>query len=189
MASSAAALQTAVAKSASFGLKDRQPCAAGKPHGRSSCPITSHVLPAWASLSKGRAATHRKAAALELLSGAESRGYRAFSPGNNQLAKHQKAVHAKSSFLGSSSAFAVHTELTPKSASGGSSRGGALTAEANLFSRIYRIFVSTVTGAVKSQEDPSKLLDQAVIDMEGDLGKVKQATAAVLGSQRQLEQK
>jgi hypothetical protein len=183
MASSAAALQTTVAKSASSGLKGRQPCAA---HG--SCPMMSQVLPARASLSKIRAATHRTSAALELAPGAE-RSYRTFnSPLNNQ-AKHQKAVRAKSSFLGSSSAFAVHTELTPKSANGGSSRGGALTAEANLFSRIYRIFVSTVTGAVKSQEDPSKLLDQAVIDMEGDLGKVKQATAAVLGSQRQLEQK
>lgn len=90
-----------------------------------------------------------------------------------------------SSFLGNASAFAEQSASPSRTAG----RGGALTAEANLFSRIYRIFVSTVTGAVKSQEDPAKLLDQAVIDMENDLGKVKQATAAVVGAQRQLEQK
>lgn len=61
--------------------------------------------------------------------------------------------------------------------------------EANLFARITRILKGTANNLVSGAEDPMKILDQAVLDMQGDLIKMRQAAAQVIGSQRQLEAK
>jgi phage shock protein A len=68
-------------------------------------------------------------------------------------------------------------------------RGGALVVEANLFGRIVRIVKSYANAVVSSAEDPEKLLDQTVIEMGDDLAKMRQASAQVLASQKQLEQR
>mmetsp|Transcript_15358 Transcript_15358/g.18508 ORF Transcript_15358/g.18508 Transcript_15358/m.18508 type:complete len:321 (-) Transcript_15358:500-1462(-) len=67
--------------------------------------------------------------------------------------------------------------------------GGALTTQANFFSRITRVTKSYVNSWISSAEDPEKLLDQTVIEMTEDLTKMRQATAQVMASQKQLENK
>ncbi|KAL3693794.1 hypothetical protein R1sor_007445 [Riccia sorocarpa] len=69
------------------------------------------------------------------------------------------------------------------------SRGGALAAEANIFERIARVVKSYANALVSAAEDPEKLLDQTVNEMNEDLVKMRQATAQVLASQKQLENK
>ncbi|KAL2652083.1 hypothetical protein R1flu_020211 [Riccia fluitans] len=71
----------------------------------------------------------------------------------------------------------------------GGSRGGALAAEANIFERIVRVVKSYANAVVSAAEDPEKLLDQTVNEMNEDLVKMRQASAQVLASQKQLENK
>lgn len=59
----------------------------------------------------------------------------------------------------------------------------------NLFSRFARVIKSYANAIISSFEDPEKILEQAVLDMNNDLIKVRQATAQVLASQKQLESK
>lgn len=73
-------------------------------------------------------------------------------------------------------------------ASSGGSRG-CVAVQANLFSRIGRIIKSTTEGLVSSAEDPEKLLDTVVNEMQDDLIKMRQAAAQVMASQKQLEAK
>eukprot|EP00250_Pteridium_aquilinum_P028395 c37083_g1_i1 orf=239-1300(-) len=69
------------------------------------------------------------------------------------------------------------------------SGGGALGSEMNLFERVVRVVKSYANALVSSAEDPEKLLDQTVLEMNEDLTKLRQASAQVLASQRQLENK
>eukprot|EP00850_Spirogloea_muscicola_P012148 SM000077S21622 [mRNA] locus=s77:514177:517110:- [translate_table: standard] len=70
-----------------------------------------------------------------------------------------------------------------------STGGGALCVQANIFGRVVRIVKSYANALVSSAEDPEKLLDQTVIEMNEDLTKMRQASAQVLASQKQLENK
>lgn len=65
--------------------------------------------------------------------------------------------------------------------------GGALGSHMNLFTRFARVIKSYANAILSSFEDPEKILDQAVVDMSNDLIKMRQATAQVLASQKQLE--
>ncbi|KAK9082729.1 hypothetical protein Scep_029200 [Stephania cephalantha] len=67
--------------------------------------------------------------------------------------------------------------------------GGALGAQMNLFDRFARVIKSYANAIVSSFEDPEKILEQAVLEMNDDLTKMRQATAQVLASQKQLENK
>ncbi|KAB1219436.1 Membrane-associated 30 kDa protein, chloroplastic [Morella rubra] len=68
-------------------------------------------------------------------------------------------------------------------------RGGALAAGMNLFDRFARVVKSYANAIVSSFEDPEKILEQTVLEMNDDLTKMRQATAQVLASQKQLENK
>ncbi|ONK78388.1 uncharacterized protein A4U43_C02F18260 [Asparagus officinalis] len=67
--------------------------------------------------------------------------------------------------------------------------GGALGARMNLFDRLARVVKSYANAILSSVEDPEKILDQAVLEMNDDLTKMRQATAQVLASQKRLENK
>lgn len=69
------------------------------------------------------------------------------------------------------------------------SGGGALGASMNIFERVVRIFKSYANALVSAAEDPEKILEQTVIEMNEDLVKLRQASAQVLASQKQLENK
>lgn len=66
---------------------------------------------------------------------------------------------------------------------------GALGSQMNIFERVVRIVKSYANAIVSSAEDPEKLLDQTVLEMNEDLTKLRQASAQVLASQKQLENK
>ena len=58
-----------------------------------------------------------------------------------------------------------------------------------MFSRFGRVVKSYANEALKKMEDPEKVLEQAVNDMQEDLIKMRQASAQVMASQKQLEKK
>ncbi|EFJ50007.1 hypothetical protein VOLCADRAFT_117015 [Volvox carteri f. nagariensis] len=62
----------------------------------------------------------------------------------------------------------------------------AVSVTANLFSRVFRIIRSFFNGLVESFEDPEKLLDRVAEEMQEDMVRMRQATAQVMASQRQL---
>lgn len=66
-------------------------------------------------------------------------------------------------------------------------RCGALGSRMNLFDRLARVVKSYANALLSTVEDPEKILDQAVIEMNDDLTKMRQATAQVLASQKRLE--
>lgn len=66
---------------------------------------------------------------------------------------------------------------------------GPVVAEGNLFGRVARIVKSYVNSAVSAAEDPEKILDQAVSDMQNDLIRLRQAAAEVTASQKRLQNK
>ncbi|CAL1365832.1 unnamed protein product [Linum trigynum] len=67
--------------------------------------------------------------------------------------------------------------------------GGGLTIRSNLFDRFARVVKSYANSILSSFEDPEKILDQAVLEMNDDLTKMRQATAQVLASQKRMENK
>lgn len=68
-------------------------------------------------------------------------------------------------------------------------RSGALGARMNLFDRFARVVKSYANAIISSFEDPEKILEQTVLEMNDDLTKMRQATAQVLASQKRLENK
>ncbi|CAK7343174.1 unnamed protein product [Dovyalis caffra] len=67
--------------------------------------------------------------------------------------------------------------------------GGALGTRMNLFDRFARVVKSYANAVLSSFEDPEKILEQTVLEMNDDLTKMRQATAQVLASQKRLENK
>eukprot|EP00271_Cylindrocystis_brebissonii_P016436 TRINITY_DN39_c0_g1_i1.p1 TRINITY_DN39_c0_g1~~TRINITY_DN39_c0_g1_i1.p1 ORF type:complete len:414 (-),score=101.51 TRINITY_DN39_c0_g1_i1:510-1751(-) len=70
-----------------------------------------------------------------------------------------------------------------------SAQGGALVVGMSIFDRIVRIAKSYANAAVAAAEDPEKILEQAVLEMNEDLVKLRQTTAQVLGTSKQMENK
>lgn len=56
----------------------------------------------------------------------------------------------------------------------------------NLFDRFTRVAKSNLNNIVKNLEDPEKVMNQAVEDMQADLVKVRQSYAEVTATQRRL---
>ena len=54
------------------------------------------------------------------------------------------------------------------------------------FDRLSRLVRANANAAVSSMEDPSKILDQSVADMQSDLVKLRQAVALAIASQKRL---
>ncbi|GLT91590.1 hypothetical protein SLE2022_094700 [Rubroshorea leprosula] len=68
-------------------------------------------------------------------------------------------------------------------------RQTALVVRANLFDRFARVIKSYANSILSSFEDPEKILEQTVLEMNDDLIKMRQATAQVLASQKRLQNK
>jgi phage shock protein A len=56
----------------------------------------------------------------------------------------------------------------------------------NLFDRFTRVAKSNLNNILKTLEDPEKIMNQAVEDMQGDLVKVRQSYAEITATQRRL---
>lgn len=52
------------------------------------------------------------------------------------------------------------------------------------FDRLGRLLRANLNHLVSNAEDPAKILDQSVIDMQADLEKLRQAVAAAMASQK-----
>ena len=57
-----------------------------------------------------------------------------------------------------------------------------------LFDRVSRVFRANVNDLVSKAEDPEKVLEQAVIDMQEDLVQLRQAVARAIATQKRTEQ-
>jgi phage shock protein A len=57
-----------------------------------------------------------------------------------------------------------------------------------LFDRVSRVVRANLNAAVSSAEDPEKILDQAIIDMQEDLVQLRQAVASAIASQKRIQQ-
>lgn len=57
-----------------------------------------------------------------------------------------------------------------------------------LFDRVSRVVRSNLNAAVSAAEDPEKILDQALIDMQEDLIQLRQAVASAIASQKRIQQ-
>lgn len=57
-----------------------------------------------------------------------------------------------------------------------------------LFERVSRVVRANLNAAVSSAENPEKILDQAIIDMQEDLVQMKQAVAGAIASRKRVEQ-
>ncbi|KAE8076593.1 hypothetical protein FH972_015230 [Carpinus fangiana] len=84
---------------------------------------------------------------------------------------------------------ATGIRIAASNKSDGRQRGGSLAAGMNLFDRFARVVKSYANAVISSFEDPEKILEQTVLEMNDDLTKMRQATAQVLASQKQLENK
>eukprot|EP01039_Chlorochromonas_danica_P007590 gene7590-8390_t len=57
----------------------------------------------------------------------------------------------------------------------------------HLFDRITRVITSNVNNFIKGLEDPEKIIEQAVLDMQNDLIKIRQSYAEVSATQKRME--
>ena len=57
-----------------------------------------------------------------------------------------------------------------------------------LFDRVSRVFRANINDLVSKAEDPEKVLEQAVIDMQEDLVQMRQAVARSIATQKRTEQ-
>ncbi len=57
----------------------------------------------------------------------------------------------------------------------------------SFFSRLWRIVRANANDLVSRAEDPAKILDQALMDMQTDLVKLRQATATAVATQKRME--
>jgi phage shock protein A len=57
-----------------------------------------------------------------------------------------------------------------------------------LFDRVNRLVRANLNAAVSAAEDPEKILDQAIIDMQEDLVQLRQAVASAIASQKRTQQ-
>merc|ERR1712124_7708 len=63
---------------------------------------------------------------------------------------------------------------------------GGPTCAMGFFDRLSRLVRANANAAVSSMEDPVKILDQSVADMQSDLVKLRQAVAMAIASQKRL---
>ena len=57
-----------------------------------------------------------------------------------------------------------------------------------LFDRVSRVIRSNLNSMVGAAEDPEKILDQAIVDMQEDLVQMRQAVAKAIASQKRVQQ-
>merc|ERR1712032_269795 len=68
-------------------------------------------------------------------------------------------------------------------------KAGALGLQMNIFDRMSRVVRSYVNAVITAAEDPEKMLEQSVQDLQNDLVKMRQASAQVMASTKQLEKR
>ena len=88
-------------------------------------------------------------------------------------------------FLAASSAF--KTSARPWSRCSITRRQSPSQLRMNMVDRFFRVVKSNLNNVLSSLEDPEKVLEQAVNDMNGDLVKIRQSYAEVSATQKRME--
>ena len=57
----------------------------------------------------------------------------------------------------------------------------------NIADRFFRVIKSNVNGLLSGLEDPEKIIDQAVTDMQNDLQKIRQSYADISAAQKRMQ--
>lgn len=57
----------------------------------------------------------------------------------------------------------------------------------NIFDRFFRVVTSNINSILRRLEDPEKVIEQAVIDMQNDLIRIRQSYAEILATLRRME--
>jgi phage shock protein A len=57
----------------------------------------------------------------------------------------------------------------------------------NMIDRFFRVVSSNINNVISNLEDPEKVLDQAVVDMQNDLVKIRQSYAEISATQKRSE--
>ncbi|KAG2429481.1 hypothetical protein HXX76_010718 [Chlamydomonas incerta] len=110
--------------------------------------------------------------------------------GGATTVRHVAGISAPRSSASSASGRLLLRGAGATPAARGRGRSGvAVAVSANLFARVSRIVTSFFNGLVGSFEDPEKLLDRVAEEMQEDMMRMRQATAQVMASQRQLSGK
>jgi len=97
-----------------------------------------------------------------------------------------------SSMTGCVEAFApIHHPSTarltvPSNVASSHPSSSATALQANFFDRFFRVSKASANRILQSLEDPEKIMDQALEDMQSDLVRVRQTYAEVTASQRRL---
>lgn len=93
----------------------------------------------------------------------------------------------------SAGAFSVNSSFTRRgtqapvpTAQTSTHRSSSTALSMNLFDRFTRVAKSNINNVLKSLEDPEKIMNQAVEDMQNDLVKVRQSYAEITATQRRL---
>ena len=69
-----------------------------------------------------------------------------------------------------------------------SSSSSTTVLHANLLDRFFRVAKSNVNLVLSNLEEPEKIMDQAVVDMQKDMVKIRQTYAELAATQRRLQQ-
>ncbi len=56
-----------------------------------------------------------------------------------------------------------------------------------LFDRVRRVVTANLNDLVSKAEDPEKILEQAIVEMQEDLVKLRQGVAAAIAAQKRTE--
>jgi phage shock protein A len=114
---------------------------------------------------------------------------------SNNLCRGVEAFAPHHSFHSSHVASKISSPLAspapPNAASRHSTSNAARPAQgmvlqANLFDRFFRVARGNLNSALSQFEDPEKVMDQALIDMQNDIVKIRQTYAEVTAGQRRL---
>eukprot|EP00567_Pseudictyota_dubia_P012347 CAMPEP_0197443638 /NCGR_PEP_ID=MMETSP1175-20131217/9332_1 /TAXON_ID=1003142 /ORGANISM="Triceratium dubium, Strain CCMP147" /LENGTH=306 /DNA_ID=CAMNT_0042974301 /DNA_START=73 /DNA_END=993 /DNA_ORIENTATION=+ len=102
--------------------------------------------------------------------------------------KLQYCTVAAALALSSTDAFTTSPSFTPRAARPQQAPAAASTTalSMNMFDRFARVAKSTVNDALKNLEDPEKIMNQAIEDMQSDLVKIRQSYAEITATQRRL---
>eukprot|EP00882_Tetradesmus_deserticola_P000628 GHRQ01000685.1.p2 GENE.GHRQ01000685.1~~GHRQ01000685.1.p2 ORF type:complete len:337 (+),score=175.08 GHRQ01000685.1:200-1210(+) len=106
-----------------------------------------------------------------------------------------RSVQASAAYMGKPvlpvaprSTRATHARPAPAMRAASAARSAVLV-EANLFSRLVRVVKAYVGNFTEQFEDPEVMLDRVTDEMQEDLIKMRQATAKVMASEKQMQAK
>lgn len=102
----------------------------------------------------------------------------ALEPAGNQVQKFHLHPHKHAT-----------NSLASTTKHGTSAASSSTALQANLIDRFFRVARGNLNSVVSRFEDPEKVMDQALIDMQNDIAKVRQTYAEVTAGQRRLVSK